>query len=115
MTPHQVAKEFCANFSRGGRCVLKRCPCVLSQIGVRCDYFDEAVAPMAENNRWPGVKNQSDKVKELAEAVRSYQSQVTARRVCPDCNERELKPRHRFCDVCTDRRKRKSNRKRHSP
>lgn len=124
MTPLQFAKEQCANFEPDGSCkgigirddgslfsFGKKPKCVLGIPGIRCQYFEECVAPMGfEDPRQREERN---------EAVRLYRKSSNAPkfahqtgRICPDCQERELEPRRRYCYVCSEKRNRIANRKR---
>lgn len=104
MTPIQVAKAHCANFT-AGKCLLKGACVIASE---RCTYFDECVAPMAATGSWPGVTN-SRELQELADAVKQYKSLHSATgqrgRLCPQCNEHELERSKRLCHECRVRQR----------
>ncbi len=98
----------CCNYDHdSGGCLDKDC-CLVEQ-GKRCRYFEKVLLPTSVDLG----------LKELVYSL--YQKHVgiaeddplinTANiRPCPDCGT-ELKPRHRYCDNCTRRRRQKSYRK----
>jgi hypothetical protein len=120
MTPLQIAKSHCANHQANGSCLgadfddnLRPRPChpkpacLLATPGVRCLYFEEAVAPMGTAG-WPARQAQ-----DFAEAVRDYRRAACIAhksRLCPQCKTREIEPGRRFCDSCKAVNRRKAAR-----
>ena len=96
----------CANYDHyyGGCLFAETC---LVEKGKRCGYFERAVLPTAE-----GIG-----LKELVYSL--YERQVGIAgigqfdsgeiRRCPDCGA-ELKPRQRYCDECSKKRRQKTRR-----
>ncbi len=121
MTPLQFAKAECSNFD-AGTCKgigIKddgslysfgaKPKCVLGTPGIRCEFFEECVAPMAGRMGNPRLNQ------DYTEAAKVYRTAANVptqpKRACPGCG-RDLEPRRRFCYVCADSRQKQANRER---
>ncbi len=116
VTPLQAAKAHCANYQADGSCL----SCV--GIGIRddgslfhlwpskrcvigcyaCPYFEEIVLPQVP------VRVAEKYRKSLPAEAKTTIEPRGQRRLCPDCNKRELEPRKRYCETCARIRRRKS-------
>lgn len=121
MTPLQFAKEQCANYLSNGGCAgiligndFRPIPtgvkpkCVLAD-GKRCQYFEECVLPMGIE---PINAANVIRLEEKMEADRLYRKMTGAMlqrgKICPQCKEREVPKRHRFCLACSAEHRRKA-------
>ena len=98
----------CCNYDHdSGSCLYKGC-CLVEQ-GERCEYFEKVVLPTSADLG----------LKELVYSL--YQKHVGITeddplinianiRPCPDCGT-ELRPRQKYCDVCSKKRRRATYRK----
>ncbi|MGO8703771.1 MAG: hypothetical protein ACLQVA_08120 [Candidatus Brocadiia bacterium] len=111
MTPHDMARERCANFVDSG-CISVRPAvhregvCVLGRMQERCTYFEKAVLPLVDRMpRYAGVRNQyRDAVKIGAKDSASPVLSMEEDRRCPCGKVREA--RHRYCPECGAKRRR---------
>lgn len=122
MTPLQFAKAECSNYEQSnGSCKgigIKddgslysfgaKPQCVLGTKGVRCLFFEECVAPLANRVEQP------IRAHEYKEAVTEYRITAnvpkTVDRSCPGCG-RELEPKKRLCYVCRKQARKASTRR----
>ena len=106
-TDPAVGMPGCANYDHHyGGCLFAE-HCAVEQ-GQRCGYFERAVLPTASD------------IGLSAQVYAQYAKQVglddtrelgaEPPRPCPDCGG-ELKPRQRYCDTCSARRRRDSYRR----
>lgn len=110
MTPLQIAKANCANYTETGAClgaiieddlrILKCNPkpkCTVGISGVRCVYFEDCVLPFS---KW--IENPNQRQAWL-EAARDYRLSANVpsveKRRCPIC-KRIMESRRRFCHIC---------------
>lgn len=130
MTPLQFAKCQCANYRQedggckgivihdDGRMTAmpdKPKVCLLAKAGQRCGYFETTVMPFAGTLGPPyAFQNTPQREMEYAEAVRLYRKSCklpqAAERPCPLCG-RPVEPRHQFCQICSERRRKEQNRR----
>lgn len=92
----------CVNYDRHyGGCLIWG-DCLVEQ-GKRCDHFEQNVLPTAADI------GQTDRLYSDYEKRCKVPGMLTRAqaRICPDC-ETGLKPRQRFCDKCTVRRRRET-------
>lgn len=98
----------CANYDRNlGGCVSGE-GCKVEQ-GQRCDYFEKAVLPTA------GTIGQADRIYSLYQdrvgIEETLLPNVSKSRPCPGCGV-GLRPRQRYCDICSKKRRRETYRRR---
>jgi len=92
----------CANYDHHyGGCIFN--DTCLVQEGRRCGYFEKAVLPVASEL---GLQNIYEAYEKQTGAGMLKRSQA---RICPDCGE-PLRPRQKFCDDCTRKRRQKTKR-----
>lgn len=126
MTALQFARLECSNFESDGRCKgltiaddgrvsrMKNAPakCTLGTAGVRCQFFEECVAPMASRIE-PIRSDLIVRRKEYEEAVREYRLSANvpqaAKRACK-CG-RPLEPYKQLCYVCREATRKEANRR----
>ncbi len=112
MTPHDMAREQCANFIGAG-CIFERPGvhregvCVLGRMQERCTYFEKAVLPLVDRMpRYAGVRNQyRDSLKKPGArncALPALSAEKDQR--CPCGKARQA--RHRYCPECGEKRRR---------
>jgi hypothetical protein len=98
----------CCNYNLNSGGCLCGDKCKVEQ-GKRCEYFEKAVLPTAADiglkelvyklyGKQVGIDKEVLKIPQKEDA-----------RLCPDCGA-ALKPRHRYCDKCTIKRRRESYR-----
>lgn len=122
MTPLTAAQAHCANYQLDGSCLgatidddlqIRRCSpalrCLLAKAGQRCGYFEQIVIPMGSGD-WPGLRTPQQH-QAFADAIRDYRrtanfAKPQGRRLCPECRQRELEPKHRLCHICKKQRRR---------
>jgi len=120
----QIAKQECSNY-RDDRCMgldfdpktgrhfhfrPGGLPCLLATKGCRCTFFETAVMPMDRSALSPLNRQ------EWEDALKQYRKDsnvvtTKGKRICPECNERELEPHKRYCYVCRDKKRKETHRK----
>jgi hypothetical protein len=105
----RFVKDECANFIKHSQTCLAEKPCgVLS--GKRCGYFEKRVLVLGSPDykfRLPDYDYQ--KLFAQYAEVTNTESKVVKQRLC-DCGA-PLKHRRRFCDSCSQKKRKVSNRK----
>lgn len=92
----RYVKQECANYMLFyNMCIFSDTSCLISE-GKRCPYFERVLLPIAEQQ---GVSRQIKKYYDMGD--------IKATRSCPDCGA-ELAYRKRYCNKCTKRRRRAS-------
>ncbi len=103
----RFVKDECANFDKHYQLCINGEPCKVSQ-GERCGYFERAVLGKPDYKyRLPDYDYQKV-FAQYAEQTESEPLAVEQRRC--DCGN-PLRLRQRFCDDCTRKRRKDSNRK----
>lgn len=94
----KYVRQECANYqSHYDICIINEKPCLLSE-NKRCPYFEKVIFPIAAQQ---GVLNK----------VRIwYEMKEKSVRSCPDCGA-ELAYRKRYCNRCSKKRKRTTQRR----
>jgi hypothetical protein len=109
MNPSQFVKDECCNLN-DGVCLTNEKPCLVL-VGKRCDYFETAVLPIAQQ---PSPKSDPDLQSRRAEAVAEYAWKHKAGNgsssPCPDCGGAKPKG-HRYCESCARKRRKSSFRR----
>jgi hypothetical protein len=88
----------CANYDDyyGGCLFAETCKV---QDGKRCEYFERAVLPTATDIGLQELVNRL-----YAKQTGRKESDKKKIRKCPDCKT-EIKPRQRYCDMCSQKRR----------
>ena len=98
----------CANYDHHYNGCLFGKMCKVEQ-GQRCGYFEKAVLPAAADI---GLSERMYSLYEKQCGI-SGTLERGQMRICPDCEGTGIKPRQRFCDNCTRKRRRKTQREYH--
>lgn len=108
----RFARKYCATFDSGeGLCSLGG-TCKL-MLGKKCGYFKGSVFSICN----PGYKFATEtklfpKLFELYSKLdHSLRIKDAVIKMCPDCGSVELKPRRKYCQECSEKRKRATERK----
>ena len=96
----------CANYDHHYGGCLFRDTCLV-QDGKRCSYFETTVLPTAKDIGLQSVYSQYEKSIGIEGALKIS---IGSARLCPECGA-GLKLRQRFCDSCSESRRRDSYRK----
>lgn len=143
-TPLALARNHCANFNPDGSCLgaqldnagqiktaIPLRSCLLNKPPRKCSYFEQCVAPLetilkaqlhGPRSDWPKDDRARAAfpklVSDFSNALHQYRSQTgslfSAKRKCPDCQERPLEPGQQRCPVCKDARLKESQRERNA-
>lgn len=106
-TDPKVGLSGCANYDHHyGGCLYGDC---LVELGKRCKYFERSVLPTANDT---GIGEDMYFKYSNAVSVRASDLKKPNARLCPDCGNVRLHRCQRYCDSCTKKRRRVSNRKR---
>ena len=101
----KFVKDLCCNYDRRYKVCIDGNPCKVL-VGVQCGYFERAVLGSADYKyRLPGYDFQ--KLFALYAEHTKTKTQLVNQRVC-DCGS-SLRHRQRFCDKCSQKRRKDSN------
>ena len=121
MTSLQFAKAECANYEPNGGCAgvgirengslysFGRKPnCVLGTPGIRCEYFEQCVAPLRERSEVPLLRKEYEEAWDIYRKAGNVPSAIP--KPCRQCG----KPRRagkQLCDACATANQREANRR----
>lgn len=126
MTPLQFAQQQCSNYNKDGSCsgigikddgslfsFGSKPVCILTGRTDRCAYFEQCVLPMGfDDASNAGLVKKKDHQEAVAlYAARTKGTKKPSMPLCPSCRKREIEPPKRFCYVCSEERKKSSDRK----
>ena len=117
MTPHQLAKNHCANYQPNGSCrgcnlsedgairsLTPRPKCLLALDSIkRCAYFESCVMPYRYDNS--NARIESSVRSDWNEATHAYRMATgclteSPIRLCPQCLKYKIEKGRRFCEAC---------------